>query len=204
MKKVEDFESAKKILDEMKEEGIKPNEITYSTLMNKVEDFGSGKKILDEMKEEGINPSLFSYSKLFTKVIKNELIRDIHLWYVKSQDFHPSGPIEGLIKSQFDADKINDVYYLILHYPHLTISKKILSQDINGSLKLLESFSNENYYNEHINYVKGILYNLHNRYSESSYFLHNINLGLQSPKKISDIQRLLKDNEFHSAAGGLT
>jgi len=63
-----DFESAKKILEEMKAEGIKPDEITFNTLMNKVEDFESAKKILDEMKAEGLKPDEITYSTLMNKV----------------------------------------------------------------------------------------------------------------------------------------
>ena len=149
------------------------------------------------MREEVIKPELFNYSNLFSKSIRNEIIRDVHLWYVISQEFHPAGPIEGLIKSLFNTNKIKDAYYLILHYPYLTISKKILAKDINYSLKLLEAFSNEVYYKEHIDYAKGVLYNLHKEYCESNTFLININLNLLSTNKINDIERLIKENKLH-------
>ena len=141
MNKVDDFSFAKQVLDEMKQEGIKPNEVTYSTLMNKVDDFSSAKQVLDEMKQEGIKPNLYTYSTLFAKDCFGLSIRSIHLWYVQDNEFHPSGPIEGLIKNLLNLNLTRDVYYLVLHYPHLTISKKILSQNIEESIKNLDIYA---------------------------------------------------------------
>ncbi|WP_235299765.1 pentatricopeptide repeat-containing protein [Portibacter marinus] len=195
MNKVDDFSSAKQVLDEMKQEGIKPNEVTYSTLMNKVDDFSSAKQVLDEMKQEEIKPDLITYSTLFAKDTSGLSIRTIHLWYVQENDFHPSGPIEGLIKNLFNSNQIKDVYYLILHYPHLPISKKILSQNLEKAIENLEQFSKEKYYLEHINYAKGITYHVNSKYEKLNYHLKSIkdsNLGF---KKKRDIEKLIELNE---------
>jgi len=178
----------------MKHEGINPDQVTFNTLMNKVDDFSSAKQVLDEMKHEGINPDLFTYSTLFAKDCSGLSIRSIHLWYVQENKFHPSGPIEGLIKNLLNSNLISDVYYLILHYPHLTISKKILKQNIHESIKNLDLYSKEKFYLEHINYAKGIAYHVNAKYKKSNYFLKSINKDILAYRKQRDIEEMIKVN----------
>ncbi len=162
--------------------------------MNKVDDFASAKQVLEEMKAEGISPNLFTYSELFTKDFTGHPIRSIHLWYVKENEFHPSGPIEGLIKNLYTLKNYRDTYYLILHYPHLSISKKIMSQNLEDSIKHLQSFSNDTFHGEHINYAMGILYYLHHIPSKSNLYFNLINKNGITNNKRKDIERMILEN----------
>ena len=195
MNKVEDFVSAKQVLDEMRQEGIKPDKVTYSTLMNKVEDFDSAKQVLDEMKQNDIKPNLITYSTLFSKYCSKQSIRSIHLWYVQENEFHPSGALEGLIKNLYYSCNYRDAFYLILHYPHLTISKKILSLSIADSINKLDEFSKENYYLDHISYAKGIAYYVNSLAEKSNFYLKLIDKNILTSEKRKDIENMIEQNE---------
>jgi uncharacterized protein HemY len=197
LKKVDNFENSQKVIDQMKKDGIEPDVTTYSTLLNKANNFEDAQKILEQMKEDGTEPNLFSYSIALKKDIGNTTVRTVHLWYVLSQKFHPSGPIAALIKQLQIARRVNDVFYLILHYPHLDISKSVMSQDLAVSLQNLDSFSNEEFYTDHIDYAKGILYFLHGNHADSNVHLQKLDLSLQPTPKQKDIQEMIKENEKH-------
>jgi len=62
------------------------------------------------------------------------------------------------------------------------------------TLNYLDSFSNEVYYEEHINYAKGILYHLHQEYSKSTAHLQAIDKNTLPSKKLTDIEKMLKIN----------
>ena len=147
------------------------------------------------MKQEGIKPNIITYCTLFSKDCSGQSIRSIHLWYVQENEFHPPGPIEGLIKSLYYTNNYTDAYYLILHYPHLTISKKILSLSLTDSLKSLEQFSKETYYLDHINYAKGIVYYVNSLPEKSNFYLKSIDKNILTYKKRIDIENMILQNE---------
>ena len=191
MNKVADFEQAKEVLREMKAENINPNEVTYTTLMNKVVDFEQAKEVLREMKNYNIIPNLLTYSSLFKKDIANYTAREVHLWYVKEEKFHPAGPIEGLIKNLFYKKRFNDVYYLTLHYPYLTISKKIVKENFITAISMYEAFRNEDFYASHIDYALGIAYYEQQKNSKARKYLKNALLKTTIANQKKDIERLL-------------
>jgi len=166
--------------------------------MTKVDDFDASKQVLEEMKQGGIHPGIIILGELFTKNIGTYSVREIHLWYVQELAFHPSGPIEGLIKRLYDQKKLTGAFYLILHYPHLAISKKILSGNLYEALHYLDNFSNETYYEKHINYAKEILYHLHHDYGRSTGFLQLIPQNSIPEKQLNDVNTMLKINKVKS------
>ena len=52
---------------EMKEQGLRPNEISYSTLINRSDTFEQAMGFLLEMKEQGLRPNEISYSTLINR-----------------------------------------------------------------------------------------------------------------------------------------
>ena len=191
MNKVVDFEQAKEVLREMKAENIIPDEITFNTLMNKVVDFEQAKEVLMEMKTENIIPDIFTYSTLFSKKIGNYTARDIHLWYVKEEKFHPSGAIEGLIKNLFWGKRLIDAYYLILHYPHLSISKKIVKENFSETILMYNKFKQEPFYNDHIDYALGIAYFEQQKFQKAKKYLENVLVNKTIDKQKKHVEILL-------------
>ncbi|MBI5915416.1 MAG: TIR domain-containing protein, partial [Bacteroidetes bacterium] len=62
-----DYPTALKWFEEMKRKGVKPNEISYNTLVNKSGDYPTALKWFEEMKREGVKPTEISYSTLVNK-----------------------------------------------------------------------------------------------------------------------------------------
>ena len=143
------------------------------------------------MKNYNIIPNLLTYSSLFKKDIANYTAREVHLWYVKEEKFHPAGPIEGLIKNLFYKKRFNDVYYLTLHYPYLTISKKIVKENFITAISMYEAFRNEDFYASHIDYALGIAYYEQQKNSKARKYLKNALLKTTIANQKKDIERLL-------------
>ena len=59
-----DLLEGRKVLDEMVAAGVKPNEVTYNTLINLAPDYAGGRKLLDEMVAAGVKPNEVTYSTL--------------------------------------------------------------------------------------------------------------------------------------------
>lgn len=186
-----DFNTANIILRQIINAGLKPDGFSYTTLMNKVADFEQAKEVLREMKNYNIIPNLLTYSSLFKKDIANYTAREVHLWYVKEEKFHPAGPIEGLIKNLFYKKRFNDVYYLTLHYPYLTISKKIVKENFITAISMYEAFRNEDFYASHIDYALGIAYYEQQKNSKARKYLKNALLKTTIANQKKDIERLL-------------
>jgi hypothetical protein len=51
----------------MKQRGLTPNEICYSTLINKSENFATAQAYFEEMKQRGLTPNEICYSTLINK-----------------------------------------------------------------------------------------------------------------------------------------
>jgi len=186
-----DYDNARIIFKQIKGTDLNPDEVTYTTLMNKVVDFEQAKEVLREMKDTGIVPDLFTLSTLFTKDIGEYTAREVHIWYVKEEKYHPSGPIEGLIKNLFLKSRLIDVYYLILHYPHLTISKKIVKENFREAISIYNKFRKENFYDEHIDYALGIAYFDQQKYQKAKKHLENALNKSTIVKQKKDIEELL-------------
>ncbi|MBV8978449.1 MAG: hypothetical protein JOZ13_13840 [Alphaproteobacteria bacterium] len=64
MARCRDTNGALSILEEMKKEGVKPDEVTFNTLINLTNDYATGRAILEEMKKEGVKPDEVTFSTL--------------------------------------------------------------------------------------------------------------------------------------------
>ena len=58
------YTEGRKVLDEMIAVGVKPNEVTYNTLINLAPDYTEGRKVLDEMIAVGVKPNEVTYNTL--------------------------------------------------------------------------------------------------------------------------------------------
>jgi tetratricopeptide (TPR) repeat protein len=104
----------------MKSEGIKPNEVTYSTLMNiDSVTYEQGLSIIEKMKSEGIKPNEVTYSTLLEKVNTEEDAID---WIIRfcSTDLIPGGYITSGLKKVFpffnESSRLMEVFAIMLRF----------------------------------------------------------------------------------------
>ncbi|MBK8966848.1 MAG: TIR domain-containing protein [Lewinellaceae bacterium] len=62
-----DYEQAEGVLERMKKEGVRPNEVTFSSLLNKAPDYERAEGVLERMKKEGVRPNEVTFSSLLNK-----------------------------------------------------------------------------------------------------------------------------------------
>ena len=175
----------------MKEAGIPPNEVTYTTLMNKVTDFESARSVLEEMKEAGIPPNLLTYCTLFSKDINNLSLSKVYDWY-KEETYHPSSALEPLIKQLYKNGRLEDAYFLVLNYPDLECSKKIIRENAKQSISYLIKFKGNDFYDKNIDYVLGIAYYSLGKYKKSQKHLIKALSVAETPRRKKHISELLE------------
>ena len=136
--KAKDYNAAHVIIDEMKAAGITPNVVTYNILVDKAKDYNAAHVIIDEMKAAGITPNVVTFSSLFTKNLSLVNVNDLLDWYL-NQPYHPEGPLEAVIKSYLRVQLINRALEIALHYPHLTIARKLMRENAELALDYFRS-----------------------------------------------------------------
>ena len=67
LKSVETLQEGEKIVQRMKNLGIKPNEVTFNTLINKTPNFAEALQLLDQMVKQGIKPDEVTFTTLMNK-----------------------------------------------------------------------------------------------------------------------------------------
>jgi pentatricopeptide repeat protein len=174
----------------MKEAGIEPDEVSYTTLMNKVTDFEGGRKVLDEMKEAGIEPNEVTYTSLFSKKIGDVPANDILDWYFQERH-HPSRAIEPLIKNLFKKNNFKEAFFLILQYPYLGCSKKIMRKNFEQSMKYFNMFQGTSFYINNIDYTTGIAFYIMGKLEVSKRCLERAMSFSFTPEREKDISKML-------------
>jgi hypothetical protein len=56
----------------MKQAGLKPDEISYSTLINKCQTYEQGIELFEEMKQAGLTPNVITFNTLLKKARQNK------------------------------------------------------------------------------------------------------------------------------------
>ena len=138
VEKAKDYDAARTIIDEMKAAKITPDVVTYNTLVGKAKDYDAARTIIDEMKAAKITPNVVTFSSLFTKNLSLVNANDLLDWYL-NQPYHPEGPMQAAIKSYLRVQLIDSALAIALHYPHLTISRKLMREKAESALDYFRS-----------------------------------------------------------------
>ena len=124
-----DFPTALELFKEMKKTpGATPNTVTYSTLIKRAPDFPTALELFKEMKKTpGATPNTVTLTTLFSKDLTGHEAPEMLLWYL-AQPNPTDAPIQAMISSFRKLRQDEDVYFLILQYPHLQISGSIMKK----------------------------------------------------------------------------
>ncbi|MBK7706668.1 MAG: hypothetical protein IPJ30_13055 [Acidobacteria bacterium] len=114
----------------MKKSGIDPNVVTYNTLINLAPDYATAVELKDEMKKSGIDPNPFTYSGIFSKDLTNINADHLLSWLLSERKRFPN-QLQAAIKGFRMANKIEQALRIVLDYPYLDGSAKIM-RDFQG------------------------------------------------------------------------
>lgn len=190
-----DFEQGKALLAEMIAREIRPNEVTYSTLINKG-DFEQGKALLAEMIARGFRPNEMTYSTLLTKDIGISRIEDVMKWLGDQPGFRPHY-IEPQIKRLQNNLRMEEAYYLILCWPHLGASKKLLATNVELAKAAFNKIKGKDpdSFGNNFNYAIGIGYFLQNNGKKATYHLRKALEEAKAEPRKKHIEEMLKHIE---------
>jgi pentatricopeptide repeat protein len=119
------YNEAKKWLERMREENIPPDVVTYSTLIILAPDYEKAKTLMDRMNQEEIVPNIITYGNLFSKDLTSVDAESILTWFLCQKYRYPHS-IEGAIASYRRVHRIDQALRLILDYPYMDASLKVM------------------------------------------------------------------------------
>jgi len=155
--KAPDYDKAKYLFNKMEEDGISQNIFTYNTFIKKVPDYDTAKGLVSEMNAKGIQPNKFTYNTLFNKNLSGKSADDILKWYLAQKD-HPEEPIQSLIASYRKIGSIDQAIRLLLDYPHLQASRKIIREYSKEVLQYLNNIFNNYPQHQNAAYALGVAF----------------------------------------------
>lgn len=190
--KAPDYDKAKYLLDKMEEDGISQNVVIYNTFIKKVPDYDTAKGLVSEMNAKGIQLNKFTYNTLFNKNLSGKSADDILKWYL-AQKYHPEEPIQSLIASYRKIGSIDQALRLLLDYPHLQASRKIIREHSEEVFKYLNNIFNIHPLHPNAAYALGVAFQeLGNEQKSELYLKKALKLATDQTRKTNINKWLLQ------------
>ncbi len=174
LNKAPDFERAEGVLERMKKEGIRPDEVTFNSLMNKAPGFECAEAVLESMKKEGVRPNEVTFNSLLKKApdfehaegvlvrMKKEGIRPNEVTFTsllnKAPDFERAeGVLERMKKEGVRPNEVrfNSLLNKVLDFEHAEgVLKRMKKEGVQPDAVTFSSLLNKSLDFEH---AEGVL-----------------------------------------------
>ena len=141
-----DFEQGKALITEMKIENLKPDVITYTTLMNLCKDFEQGKALITEMKIENLKPNVITYNTLLEKVETEE----DSIWWI--MDFcstnlipnaYSTSGLKKIFPILYNSSRLMEIFAIMLRFNLLMFFSWLRNFEITEINKFIAHYPEE-------------------------------------------------------------
>jgi hypothetical protein len=125
--KAASFDQGQEVIDMMKVDDIPPNEIAWNTLLTKAPDVATAMKLVDDALRNKVPLRLYLLNTVFSRPIGSLSATELLKWFW-SLPQRPVGCMEPVIANFLRARRLQDAIQVVLHYPFLTASLKLMRE----------------------------------------------------------------------------